>query len=377
MRVAMRGGDAGPVDAPTGGCSSRPRGAASARAAAVSSRRRGQAEGRPSGAARDVGDVGDDGGGGGVAAGAGADQRQLAHRVGIDGDGVGHAHHLRDGEDFGTMVGWTRCSMPVARALGDAEQLDAVAEFVGHLQVERRDRRDALDMDRLGVDLGAEGEARQDGELVGGVEAVDVEGRVGLRIAEALRVLQAVVEGQPLQLHAGEDVVAGAVEDAVDARDGIAGERFAQRLDDRDAAGDRGLEGERDAVLFGQRRKRAPCWASSALLAVTTGLPRLQRRLDGRRRPGLAPPISSTKQSMSADLASATGSSNQVIAARDRRRGPGRGRARRPPATRDRRGRTASESRAVRARMRMTEAPTVPRPAMPTRKCTQCRHIEP
>ena len=71
----------------------------------------------------------------------------------------------------------------------------------------------------------AEGEARQDGELVGGVEAADVEGRVGLGIAEALRVGQAVLEGQALQLHARQDVVAGAVEDAVDARDRVAGQR--------------------------------------------------------------------------------------------------------------------------------------------------------
>ena len=103
-------------------------------------------------------------------------------------------------------------------ALGHAEQLDAVAEFVGHLEVERRDGADALDMDRLRVDLRAEGEAGEDGELVGGVEAADVEGRVGLGVAEPLRVGQALGEGEALQLHARQDVVAGAVEDAGDAR---------------------------------------------------------------------------------------------------------------------------------------------------------------
>ena len=81
-------------------------------------------------------------------------------------------------------------------AAGDAEQLDAVAELVGRLDVGRRDRRDALDIDRLGVDLGAEGDRRQQRELVGGVEAVDVEGRIGLGIAEPLRLREALVEGQ-------------------------------------------------------------------------------------------------------------------------------------------------------------------------------------
>ena len=51
----------------------------------------------------------------------------------------------------------------------DAEQLDAVAELVGPAQIVRRDRRDALDIDRRRIDLGAEREARQDRELLRGV----------------------------------------------------------------------------------------------------------------------------------------------------------------------------------------------------------------
>ena len=75
-------------------------------------------------------------------------------------------------EVCGTMVGWTRCSMPVSVRSRDAEQLDAEAELVRHREVGGGDRGDALHIDRLGVDLGAEGEARQDRELVGGVEAL-------------------------------------------------------------------------------------------------------------------------------------------------------------------------------------------------------------
>ena len=99
-------------------------------------------------------------------------------------------------ESFGTMVGCTRCSMPVVGAHRDAEQLDAIAELVGGLEIGRRDRRDAFDIDRVGIDLGAEGEAGQDRELLRGVVAADVEGRIGLGIAEPLRLLQAVGEGQ-------------------------------------------------------------------------------------------------------------------------------------------------------------------------------------
>ena len=117
------------------------------------------------------------------------------------------------------------------------------------------DRLDALDVDLVEGDAGAEGQARQQRELVRGVEAADVEGRVGLGIALGLRLRQHVGEGAVLLLHLGQDVVAGAVEDAVDAADLVAGERLAQRLDDGDAAGHRGLEVERDAVLLGEPRE--------------------------------------------------------------------------------------------------------------------------
>ena len=82
---------------------------------------------------------------------------------------------------------------------------------------------DALHVDRVGVDLGLESEARQDRELVGGVEALDVESRIGLRIAQALGVREAFLEGQAFELHARKDVIAGAVQNSVKARNGLPG----------------------------------------------------------------------------------------------------------------------------------------------------------
>src|SRR5207237_9710627 len=103
-------------------------------------------------------------------------------------------------------------------------------------------------------DLGAEGEAREDGELVRGVEAADVEGRIGLRVAQSLRLLQAGRKREPLLVHAGEDVIARSVEDAVDARNAAAAKPLAQRFHDRDTAGDRRLERKSRNVYL-----RRPC----------------------------------------------------------------------------------------------------------------------
>ena len=108
--------------------------------------------------------------------------------------------------------------------------------------------------------------------------ALDVERRIGLGVAQPLRLLQAFLERQLLALHAREHVIAGAVEDAVDARDGIAGEPLAQRLHDRDGAADRGLEIERDLVLLGERRQLDAVPRQQRLVGGDHRLAGLERR---------------------------------------------------------------------------------------------------
>src|SRR3546814_17808033 len=68
---------------------------------------------------------------------------------------------------------------------------------------------------------------------VRGVDAVNVERGIGLGISEFLRILQHVGEGVSLLFHGGENIIAGAIQYAVDAADRIGGRAFAQALDDR------------------------------------------------------------------------------------------------------------------------------------------------
>ena len=110
---------------------------------------------------------------------------------------------------------------PVRRHPGDAQELDPVAELVGEGDVHGRDVADALDVDRVEARPPAEGQRRQQRQLVRGVDAVDVEGGVGLGVAQALRLGQHVGELAPGLAHRGQDEVAGAVEDAVDAQDPV------------------------------------------------------------------------------------------------------------------------------------------------------------
>ncbi len=124
---------------------------------------------------------------------------------------------------------------------------------------------------------------------MGGVVALDVEGRVGLGIAQPLRVLQAGVERDALGLHAGQDVVAGAVEDAEDAGDRIAGHRLAHRLDDRNAARHRRLVIEQHAFLLGDLGQRHAVLGKQRLVGGHDMAAGLERRFHrGSRRPLIA-----------------------------------------------------------------------------------------
>ncbi len=116
------------------------------------------------------------------------------------------------------------------------------------------------------------------------VETADVEGGIGFRVAEPLRLAQALREGQTLRFHSGQDVVASAVQDAIDALDGIAGQSLAQGLDDRNSARDRSLEGERGALFLGLRGEPHAVLGEERLVCGDEGFARAERGFRRRKR---------------------------------------------------------------------------------------------
>src|SRR6476469_7069003 len=132
----------------------------------------------------------------------------------------------------------------------DPKQFDAIAKLLRRAKILWLDRGYAFDIDRALRHLGAEREARQDRQLLRGIVAIDVKGWIGFGIAEPLRVLQAFGKRQALLLHPGQDVIAGAVEDAVDAVDAGSGQPLEERLDDRNGRADRRLVIQRAAMLL-------------------------------------------------------------------------------------------------------------------------------
>ena len=90
----------------------------------------------------------------------------------------------------------------------------------------------------------AEGQVRQDGQLLRGVGAVDIHRGIGFGIAELLCVGDRFGIVHAALFHLRQHVVAGAVEDRVQRQNLIGRQALADVGDDRDAAGDRGLEGD-------------------------------------------------------------------------------------------------------------------------------------
>src|SRR6478735_6587400 len=108
-----------------------------------------------------------------------------------------------------------------------------------------------------------------------------------------------------------------------------------------------------------------PCFASSALLAVTTGLPAFSAALTAASAGLPSPPINSTNASIPGSRASSTGSANQRSFFRSMPRSLPRERALTATTSIPRPHLSASTVRCWSIR-RTTEAPTVPRPARPT-----------
>ncbi len=134
-------------------------------------------------------------------------------------------------------------------------------------------------MDAGEVDPGAERGTGQHRELVRGIDAVHVEAGIGLGVARRLRLGQHDVELAAGFAHGGEDVVAGAVEDAVEPRHAVADQALAQCLDDRDAAGDRCLEGQDGALLLGDGGEVGTVHGQQRLVGGDDMLARTQRAL--------------------------------------------------------------------------------------------------
>ena len=91
----------------------------------------------------------------------------------------------------------------------------------------------------------------QDGQLLRGVAAIDVHGRIGLGIAQLLGLGQGLGIALAAILHLREDEIARAIENAVNRLDLVGHQRLIDGRDDRNPAAYGRFEGYRPADAAG------------------------------------------------------------------------------------------------------------------------------
>src|SRR6266576_315613 len=233
----------------------------------------------------------------GVLARATPVKQRVSHYVAAHEDGVEHVIHA--GQDMRVRHERrvnrnlnARAILPFALAprrstldrFDDSEQLDGVAELFGKLDIQRADVPDAFDVNLLRVHPETVRERSEDADLVLRIPAVNVEIRRRFGITLLLRVLEHRIEVRTFELHAREDVIAGAVDDPVEGGDAVADKTFAQRLDDRYAAANAGFVIEVRAVVARGRKQFLTVFSEQRLVGRDDRFAELERREDHRLR---------------------------------------------------------------------------------------------
>ena len=173
--------------------------------------------------------------------------------------------------------------------LDHPQQFDRVAQFRGKFHVRPPDGTDALDVHLPRRNPKAVRQRGEDADLVLRIGAANVQRRIGLRVAQPLRLLQSRREVQALQFHPCQYIIAGAVDDAVKVCDAVAHKTLAQRLDDRDAPGDAGLVIEIGSELPGRGEQLRAVLEKERLVGRDHRFAQPQRRQDHRPGEGCAP----------------------------------------------------------------------------------------
>ena len=179
-----------------------------------------------------VENVSNNGAGSGHIAGSTALEHHLLTGVAMEIDRVKGAVHRGQGMILRQESGMHPHLNGVAIPLGNGQELEHITHFLAAGNVHGRNPRDAFAVHRLKGYPGMEGQGGHDGQLVGGIQSFHVAGRVRLRQAQLLRVLQHGVIALALGGHAAENVVGGAVDNAHELGNAVGLERVHQRIDD-------------------------------------------------------------------------------------------------------------------------------------------------
>ena len=186
-----------------------------------------------------LGEIGENRTGCRILTGSASVEKSITHHVPTNSHGIEDAinrsknmglwNERRNNADFDfiRLVGFDR-----------GDQFDAVAELVCKTDVSGGHFFNSFDEDVVRIHPKTISQRSENNRLVGGVPTVDVQSGIRLRIAEFLGFGEHWREIQTLIGHAGEDVVARAIENAMNRFKAVSDEGLANGFDDRDSSGD-------------------------------------------------------------------------------------------------------------------------------------------
>ena len=191
----------------------------------------------------DIDQIGDHRTGRGLAARALAVVQGGAHGIGLHHDRIHRPFDIGDQALGRHQTGVHPQLHAGAHALGDAQQLDAVAHLFGIGDVFGLQMGDALHIGLVKLHPNAKGNGRHQGGFVCSIYAFNVKSGVGLRVAQGLGLLQDGVKRQAFVAHLRQDEIGRAVDDAGNPLDAVGGQALAQGFDDGNATCHRRLKG--------------------------------------------------------------------------------------------------------------------------------------
>src|SRR6185312_2811367 len=151
------------------------------------------------------------------------------------------------------------------------QELDDVAELFGELDIGGLKLFDAFDGDVAFGHSNIKCQPGQDGELLSGVAAGDVEGWIGFGKTEALRFLESFGVAPAVAGHAREDGVAGAIDDSDEGVNSIGDQAAANSVNDRDPTAATGFKGNARVIFPGESKKIGAARGKQAFIGGDDG----------------------------------------------------------------------------------------------------------
>ena len=148
--------------------------------------------------------------------GAFTEEHVFARSIAYGIDRVEHAVNHGKLMAFGNHRGMNANIDTRIGAVCVSKELHCIAHFVSHSQVDRRNTTDAFREYLIHGYTGVEGDGSQDGNLGGGIKAVDVSCGIGFRKALFLGFLQRIFIAHAVFVHARDHIVGGTVHDTHD-----------------------------------------------------------------------------------------------------------------------------------------------------------------